>query len=44
MPRNEDFFVIGRTNAVRASTMDDALRRGETLATNPDRSGVGCGH
>jgi hypothetical protein len=27
--RNPDFLVIGRTNAVRASTMDDALRRGE---------------
>src|SRR5439155_808691 len=24
-----DFLIIGRTNAVRASTMDDALRRGE---------------
>ncbi len=27
--RNPDFLIIGRTNAVRASTMDDALRRGE---------------
>jgi 2-methylisocitrate lyase-like PEP mutase family enzyme len=27
--RDPDFLVIGRTNAVRASTMDDALRRGE---------------
>ena len=26
--RNPDFLIIGRTNAVRASTMDDALRRG----------------
>lgn len=28
--RDPDFVVIARTNAVRASTMDDALRRGET--------------
>ena len=27
--RNPEFLIIGRTNAVRASTMDDALRRGE---------------
>jgi methylisocitrate lyase len=27
--RNPGFLVIGRTNAMRASTMDDALRRGE---------------
>ena len=27
--RNRDFLIIGRTNAVRASDMDDALRRGE---------------
>src|SRR6267378_1180207 len=27
--RHADFLIIGRTNAVRASTMDDALRRGE---------------
>ncbi len=27
--RSRDFLVIGRTNAMRASTMDDALRRGE---------------
>ena len=27
--RNPDFLVIARTNAVRASDMDDALRRGE---------------
>jgi 2-methylisocitrate lyase-like PEP mutase family enzyme len=27
--RSPDFLVIGRTNAVRASDMDDALRRGE---------------
>jgi methylisocitrate lyase len=27
--RNPDFLIIGRTNAVRASSMDDALRRGE---------------
>jgi len=27
--RHPDFLIIGRTNAVRASTMDDALRRGE---------------
>jgi 2-methylisocitrate lyase-like PEP mutase family enzyme len=27
--RRSDFLVIGRTNAVRAGTMDDALRRGE---------------
>jgi 2-methylisocitrate lyase-like PEP mutase family enzyme len=27
--RSRDFLIIGRTNAVRASTMDDALRRGE---------------
>ena len=27
--RDSDFIVIGRTNAMRASTMDDALRRGE---------------
>jgi 2-methylisocitrate lyase-like PEP mutase family enzyme len=27
--RGRDFLVIGRTNAVRAGTMDEALRRGE---------------
>jgi len=27
--RNPDFLIVGRTNAVRAGTMDDALRRGE---------------
>jgi methylisocitrate lyase len=27
--RSPDFLVIARTNAMRASTMDDALRRGE---------------
>jgi len=27
--RRPDFLIVGRTNAVRASTMDDALRRGE---------------
>jgi methylisocitrate lyase len=27
--RNPDFVVIARTNAMRATTMDDALRRGE---------------
>ncbi len=27
--RNPDFLIIARTNAMRASTMDDALRRGE---------------
>jgi len=27
--RNTDFVIIARTNAVRASTLDDALRRGE---------------
>jgi methylisocitrate lyase len=27
--RSDEFLIIGRTNAVRASTMDDALRRGE---------------
>ena len=27
--RDPDFLIIGRTNAVRASNMDDALRRGE---------------
>ena len=27
--RSPDFLIIGRTNAVRASDMDDALRRGE---------------
>jgi methylisocitrate lyase len=27
--RRSDFLIVGRTNAVRASTMDDALRRGE---------------
>jgi methylisocitrate lyase len=27
--RRRDFLIIGRTNAVRAGTMDDALRRGE---------------
>ena len=27
--RSRDFLIVGRTNAVRAGTMDDALRRGE---------------
>ena len=27
--RSRDFLIIARTNAMRASTMDDALRRGE---------------
>jgi 2-methylisocitrate lyase-like PEP mutase family enzyme len=27
--RNPDLLIVGRTNAVRAGTMDDALRRGE---------------
>jgi 2-methylisocitrate lyase-like PEP mutase family enzyme len=27
--RNRDFLIIGRTNAVRASTLDDALLRGD---------------
>jgi len=27
--RTADFLIIARTNAVRASTMDDALRRGD---------------
>jgi methylisocitrate lyase len=27
--RDRDFLIIARTNAMRASTMDDALRRGE---------------
>ena len=27
--RSKDFLIIARTNAMRASTMDDALRRGE---------------
>jgi methylisocitrate lyase len=27
--RRPDFLIVGRTNAMRASTMDDALRRGE---------------
>jgi methylisocitrate lyase len=27
--RNPDFLIVARTNAVRASSMDDALRRGE---------------
>jgi 2-methylisocitrate lyase-like PEP mutase family enzyme len=27
--RNPEFLIIGRTNAMRASSMDDALRRGE---------------
>jgi 2-methylisocitrate lyase-like PEP mutase family enzyme len=27
--RHPDFLIVGRTNAVRAGTMDDALRRGE---------------
>ena len=27
--RNPDFLIIARTNAMRASTMDDALQRGE---------------
>src|SRR5262249_19387343 len=28
--RNPDFLIVARTNAVRASNMDDALRRGES--------------
>ena len=31
--RSRDFLIVGRTNAVRASTMDDALRRGEAYRT-----------
>ena len=31
--RDRDFLIVGRTNAVRASTMDDALRRGEAYRT-----------
>jgi methylisocitrate lyase len=31
--RHRDFLIIGRTNAMRASTMDDALRRGEAYRT-----------
>src|SRR6266446_1508277 len=27
--RNPDFLIVARTNAIRASNMDDALRRGE---------------
>jgi len=27
--RRPEFLIIGRTNAMQASTMDDALRRGE---------------
>jgi methylisocitrate lyase len=27
--RNPDFLIVARTNAMRASTMDDALRRGD---------------
>src|SRR5262249_56404114 len=27
--RNPDFLIVARTNAIRASSMDDALRRGE---------------
>ena len=27
--RNPDFLIVARTNAVRASNLDDALRRGE---------------
>jgi 2-methylisocitrate lyase-like PEP mutase family enzyme len=27
--RSPDFLIVGRTNAMRASTMDDALRRGD---------------
>src|SRR5437868_11984006 len=27
--RNPDFLIVARTNAIRASDMDDALRRGE---------------
>jgi len=27
--RSSDFLIVGRTNAMRASDMDDALRRGE---------------
>jgi methylisocitrate lyase len=28
--RNPDFLIVARTNAMRASNLDDALRRGET--------------
>ena len=31
--RNPEFLIIARTNAIRASTMDDALRRGEAYRT-----------
>ena len=31
--RSPEFLVVGRTNAVRASNMDDALRRGEAYRT-----------
>ena len=27
--RSADFLIVGRTNAMRASNLDDALRRGE---------------
>jgi len=27
--RNPDFLIVARTNAIRASSMDDALRRGD---------------
>jgi methylisocitrate lyase len=31
--RSRDFLIVGRTNAVRAGTMDEALRRGEAYRT-----------
>jgi len=31
--RSPEFLIVGRTNAVRASDMDDALRRGEAYRT-----------
>jgi len=31
--RNGDFLIVARTNAMRASTMDDALRRGDAYRT-----------
>jgi 2-methylisocitrate lyase-like PEP mutase family enzyme len=31
--RNPDFLIVARTNAMRASNMDDALRRGEAYRT-----------
>ena len=31
--RNPDFLIVARTNAIRASSMDDALRRGDAYRT-----------